>query len=309
MEVLAIILPVLTMILLGFVFRKTKMLSKDCVSGLKFLASKVMLPVSVFHAIATASLDGGTVILEIIMLVMLVTTFGIGFFMRRFMEEPYRRYIPFMVCVYEGGMLAYPLYTSICGMENLANIAILDIAGILFGFSVYTGLLSQVDEPGKVDVKRLIKDAFKNPLFIAALAGLFFHFTGLIEVLLASPFGNTYLSVKDMVTSGLSALILIAVGYDFRPDMEMLKPCLKAIFLRAALQVVMAFLVLTAVHQFIGYDSLQDLALILYMSAPCSFVIPSFVKNEKGSVFVSTTSSLYCILSLIVYAVVAFAVK
>ncbi len=135
MKVLAVILPVLTMIILGFACRKTGEISKDCVNGLKFLASKVMLPVSVFHALATASLDGGTVIPEIIILAMLVLTFGAGFFMRRFMKEPYKRYILFMVCVYEGGMLAYPLYTSICGMENLAHIAILDIAGILFGFS------------------------------------------------------------------------------------------------------------------------------------------------------------------------------
>ena len=118
MKVLAVILPVLTMIILGFACRKTGVISKDCVNGLKFLASKVMLPVSVFHALATASLDGGTVIQEIIILAMLVLTFGAGFFMRRFMKEPYKRYIPFMVCVYEGGMLAYPLYTSICGISG-----------------------------------------------------------------------------------------------------------------------------------------------------------------------------------------------
>ncbi|MBS1318233.1 MAG: hypothetical protein HP042_07325 [Lachnospiraceae bacterium] len=71
---------------------------------------------------------------------------------------------------------------------------------------------------------------------------------------MASAAGDTYLAIKDMVTSGLSALIL-------------------------------------------------------YMSAPGSFVIPSFVKNEKGSVFVSTTNSLYCILSLAVYAVVVIVVR
>ena len=42
-----------------------------------------------------------------------------------------------MVCVYEGGMMAYPLYTSLCGSEHLSQIAVLDIAGLLFGFSVY----------------------------------------------------------------------------------------------------------------------------------------------------------------------------
>lgn len=41
--------------------------------------------------------------------------------------------------------MAYPLYTSLCGSENLSRIAVLDIAGLLFGFSVYMGMLGQVE--------------------------------------------------------------------------------------------------------------------------------------------------------------------
>ena len=44
--------------------------------------------------------------------------------------ERYRKYLPFMVSVYEGGSMAYPLYTSLCGAENLSQIAVLDIAGL-----------------------------------------------------------------------------------------------------------------------------------------------------------------------------------
>lgn len=36
--------------------------------------------------------------------------------------------------------MAYPLYTSLCGQENLSQIAVLDIAGLLFGFSIYMGI-------------------------------------------------------------------------------------------------------------------------------------------------------------------------
>ena len=202
MKVLAVILPVLTMIILGFACRKTGVISKDCVNGLKFLASKVMLPVSVFHALATASLDGGTVIPEIIILAMLVLTFGAGFFMRRFMKEPYKRYIPFR----------YVYMREVC-------------------------------------LPTLCTQAFAEWKIWHIL-----RFWTLPVSCLASAAGDTYLAIKDMVTSGLSALIL-------------------------------------------------------YMSAPGSFVIPSFVKNEKGSVFVSTTNSLYCILSLAVYAVVVIVVR
>ena len=69
------------------------------------------------------------------------------------MNGEYRKYLPFMVSVYEGGLMAYPLYTSLCGQENLSQIAVLDIAGLLFGFSIYMGMLGQVENGEKIDTK------------------------------------------------------------------------------------------------------------------------------------------------------------
>ena len=38
-------------------------------------------------------------------------------------------------------------------VKNLSRIAVLDIAGLLFGFSVYMGMLGQVENGEKIDVK------------------------------------------------------------------------------------------------------------------------------------------------------------
>ena len=129
MKVLEIVLPVLVMIILGIVCRKWKILNQNGIDNMKTLVTNIMLPVAIFHALATAKYSGKIGILVVIMLVMLVVSFGIGFLLRAFMEEPYKKYLPFLVCIYEGGMMAYPLYTSLCGSENLSQIAVLDIAG------------------------------------------------------------------------------------------------------------------------------------------------------------------------------------
>ena len=54
MEVLEIVLPVLAMIILGILCRKWKLLDQSGVNNMKTLVTNIMLPVAIFHALATA---------------------------------------------------------------------------------------------------------------------------------------------------------------------------------------------------------------------------------------------------------------
>ena len=99
MEILEIILPVLVMVILGMACRKGKLLTQSGIDNMKILVTNIMLPVAIFHALATAEYSKETGILVLIMFVMLVISFGIGFLLKPFMEETYRKYLPFMVCV------------------------------------------------------------------------------------------------------------------------------------------------------------------------------------------------------------------
>lgn len=155
MRILEIILPVLVMLVLGMACRKLKLLTKSGIDNMKLLVTNIMLPVAIFHALATADYSVETWKLVGIMFVMLVVSFGVGFLLKPLMNGEYRKYLPFMVSVYEGGLMAYPLYTSLCGQENLSQIAVLDIAGLLFGFSIYMGMLGQVENGEKINAKKL----------------------------------------------------------------------------------------------------------------------------------------------------------
>ena len=215
MEVLEIVLPVLAMIILGILCRKWKLLDQSGVNNMKTLVTNIMLPVAIFHALATAEYSGKIGILVLIMFVMLLISFGAGFWMKRFMDEPYKKYLPFLVCIYEGGMMAYPLYTSLCGSENLSQIAVLDIAGLLFGFSVYMGMLGQTENGEKINAKSLFYSALRTPAFIGTVLGIIAGLTRMITQLLDSPFGNCYLSVENILTTAITPIILIVVGYKY----------------------------------------------------------------------------------------------
>ena len=223
MDVLEIVLPVLVMIILGMLCRKWKLLDQNGVNNMKTLVTNIMLPVAIFHALATAKYSGKIGTLVLIMFIMLLISFGVGFLLKRFMEEPYKKYLPFLVCIYEGGMMAYPLYTSLCGSENLSQIAVLDIAGLLFGFSVYMGMLGQTENGEKINAKSLFYSALKTPAFIGTVLGIIAGLTGLINRLMDSSFGPGYLSAESILTTAITPIILIVVGYSMELVPELIR--------------------------------------------------------------------------------------
>lgn len=305
MDVLQIVMPVLVMIILGMLCRKWKILTGEGVANMKVLVTNVMLPVAIFHALATAEYNKETGILILIMLIMLVVSFSLGFVLKPFLKGKYQRYLPFMVSVYEGGLMAYPLYTSLCGSENLSHVAVLDIAGLLFGFSIYMGMLGQVEDGGKIDVKKLFSSAIRTPAFIASVLGIIAGLSKIIIILLDSPFGGVYQSVENILTTSVTAIILLVVGYSMELNANLLKPCITTILLRMILQGVMMAGVLFAVHSLVGDSQIVNLAIITYMSSPATFSMQTFMKDEEGSAYVSTTNSMYCLVSILVYIILA----
>ena len=300
-KILEALLPVLLMMGLGAFCKARGWLKQESINGLKFLATKIILPVAIFHALSTADYSSSIFKIVLIMFCMLLISFGAGFLVKGFVKPPYRKYVPFLVSVYEGGMMAYPLYTNLCGTENLSQIAVL-----LFGFSVYMSLLRAVDGSEKMGVRDICLDAVKNPAFIATVLGILCGLTGIVRGLLESSAGDLYLICESMITSPLSAIILLIVGYELKPDRALMIPCLKTLLLRMAVQAVMILGVLAAVHRFAGRNQLLDLAVLIYMSAPATFSLQTFVKTEEGSTYIATTNSLYCFISILVYAAAAY---
>ena len=308
MDVLQIVMPVLVMIILGMLCRKWKILTGEGVANMKVLVTNVMLPVAIFHALATAEYNKETGILILIMLIMLIVSFSLGFVLKPFLKGKYQRYLPFMVSVYEGGLMAYPLYTSLCGSENLSHVAVLDIAGLLFGFSIYMGMLGQVEDGGKIDVKKLFSSAIRTPAFIASVLGIIAGLSNIIIILLDSPFGGVYQSVENILTTSVTAIILLVVGYSMELNANLLKTCITTILIRMILQGVMMAGVLFAVHSLVGDSQIVNLAIITYMSSPATFSMQTFMKDEEGSAYVSTTNSMYCLVSILVYIILAVAI-
>ena len=305
MRVFVVLIPVLLVIAFGVLIRKRKVMCEKTVSELKYLLTNNILPIAIFNALATAEYAGRTWIYVGLMMAMLFLSFGIGFLMRPLINPPYQKYVPFLVTAYEGGMIAYPLYAQLCGSENLSKIAILDIAGVLFGFGFYMNVLTSQERAEKASFREEALNALRTPAFLASLLGVILGCSGLMKIFLGTNAGEIYTAAVQTITVPLSTMILLVVGYGIQVDRKQLASCLKTMGLRIALQAGMTALVLFAMHRLADVDPLTDKAILIYMSAPASYGLQSFIKDQRANSFASTFDALYIFVSVAAFALVS----
>lgn len=113
--------------------------------------------------------------------------------------------------------------------------------------------------------------------------------------------------MENILTTAITPIILIVVGYSMELAPELIRPCLKTILLRVLLQAVMIEGVLMAVKYLVGGSRLLNLAVITYMSSPATFSMQTFLRKKESSAYASTTNSLYCVVSILVYIALAVA--
>ena len=305
LQILIILLPIAVMIGVGIWCRTSGFLTDDGIENIKKLVTKVILPVAIFHALSTAEYSAKTAMVVGLVFAVELLTFGVGFLLRQLLPGAYGKYIPFMVCLYEGGMIAYPLYANLCGSENLSRMAMLDIPGLLFGFSVYMGLLEEMETGAKPSAKNLLRSALHNPAFIASAAGVIFGLTGITKALIASPMGQAYLSSQQLLTAPMTAMILLVVGYSLKPDLTDWKSCLQTVLLRLLVQAGAIALTVAGLRVLMPGDDLLLLAVVIYMSAPATFSMQSFLRTRHASAYAAAVSSMYVFISIAVYALAA----
>ncbi len=304
MDTLCIIAPVIVMLVIGYICKITGFIKEEGIVNIKKYITGIAIPVLVFYAVSVAEYNMRTVIVFGLMLGAMVLALAVGYLTKRIIPEPFRKYYPFLVTAYEGGMLCYPLYQSLCGVENFSNIVIVDLAACVFVFGVYIGLLQLVDRGETFSIKRLAINAIKTPSFICLILGLILGTTGLMNKFLTTSMASVYVSIKDIIVAPVSALILICVGYSLTLKKELLKEVLKTVFVRLIVQMMLLGVVLLIMKQ-VGLDRYMLVAFLIYFLSAPNFNPTNYVKDEKANQYIATTTSLYCLITIVGFVIVA----
>lgn len=292
------IVPVLLMILIGFSCRKFKIISEEGINGLKILATDFMLPVLLFHTLATTVYTRQTALTIGVMFLHLCLAFVLGMIGRKRFPA-LGVFLPFIVSTFEGGMLGYPLYMVLFGEAQLSNIATLDIANTIFTFTIYLAFLtSQVN--GSFALKDMARNVLHSKVFWGVLLGIILGTTGVFNAFLNTAIGQTYDACQQMLTSAISAIILIVVGYGLSFQKSVLAQCMRGIFARMVISAALLCLTMFLLRPVMNAPE-KIAALILYTFLPPTFVVPTYAKTERETQLLSTTISLYCVFTVLVF--------
>ncbi|MDD4081351.1 MAG: AEC family transporter [Eubacteriales bacterium] len=299
--VLKSLLPVLVTLGLGMLAGRTGLLDEAGAGTLKKVVSRITLPFVIFQAFLTADYGTDMAVVFLVVAALCLATFAAGFLIRK-RASGVSQLLPFTVSGYEMGMLGYPLFMILAGAPYMGYMAKVDLGQVLFVFSLYLFMLRRLTGEEK-GLKGALLDIAKNPVMVALALGLILGVTGLAGLIMASPLGAQITSVTSFVGAPTAALILLAIGYDFKPKPALLGPVMKALLIRLALNAVFGGLAILLLFLILPFDPWLLLAMLTMLILPAPFVLPVYSQNESEKEFVSMYLSTSTMVTILLFAV------
>lgn len=307
MEAVNAIIPVIFMLALGWLARRMQILSAEHNAGLKKLIFSILLPILVFNATFTLSVDARYMQLTAFMLVLQCVTLALGFFVFRLLKSDYSHLSPYMMTTIEGGNAFYPLYIGLVGAGFSSYFVLLDIPGIFVVFLIIPLLLAKLGT-GRASLKEMLRNVYTNPVIVGLLAGLLLNVLGISKLLAATKAYEAYSALVSAATAPIAPLILFTLGYSFSIGRGNLLPMVKTLIVRLLLMgagIAAAFVL----FPWIRADRALTIAVILFLLSPPAFAYPIILeplyRDEGDGAFCSTYISLHMLVTVIAFAVLA----
>jgi predicted permease len=303
-EVLVTVLPVLVMLGLGVLARKTGIISREGIGAMKRMVMDISLPAVLLGAFAGAEYTLGSLLLPLVMFGVCLALLGFGFAGKKLLKlrSPYA---PYMATGFEAGMLGYALFAMLYGQAHTASFALLDLGQVLFVFTVYKVLLVRT-QGGAMTGREILASMLTSPTIWAILAGVTLGATGLYKAMGAFGGDRVLSAVTDFVAGPTAAVILLAIGYDLKPDTGHLKEGLKTLALRLPLcLLMMGLMLLTTRAMFPGDEYIRGAVLLMFLLPP-PFVLPIIADDPKERGYASSTLCLSTMVTILCFALLAW---
>ena len=298
-SVLEMVLPVVVMILIGYLCRTKGLVSREGLAGIKSVISNITLPVVLFKAFYTTTYSMKSLLCFAVIFTSCCVALGLGYLLNRFVRNS--RLMPYLMSGSEVGMLGYALFGLLAGNDNISYMASVDLGQVIFVYTIYLTLLKNAAGQ-KTDVKGILLGMVRNPAFQGVAAGIIVGITGLGSLIAASFAGGIFSQTIEMITLPTSGMILIIVGYELSMQKDVIVPVCKTILLRVL--VMGALLALSALVMFhiLPFDKYLFMAMILLFSLPAPFIIPLYADVESEGIYISTTLSMHTLVTILIFA-------
>lgn len=301
LRVLEMVMPVLILLALGCWCRHGQIFDQRGLAGLKGVISNVALPVVLFNAFFTAEYSLTVVLLFVAVYIGFCLALMAGFGLRR-LAAPYGKFMPFLLCGAEGGMLGYALYGLLTGEQS--GFAAVDLGQTVFAYTAFLGLLKATDGQ-KMSAKMMLRNMAGNRCFIGMLLGIILGAAGIGDLVASSPAQGLVFGIINAITAPTSALVLLVVGYELDLKKSLLKPVAITVLSRLVLMGILLAGLSMLIFSIVPYDKNLHLALMVMYALPAPFIIPLFADVGKDGEYISTTLSMHTLCTMLLFVGIA----
>jgi malate permease and related proteins len=261
--------PILLLIVLGVVLRKTGLVDQRGGLVLTRLAYNVTIPAAIFVSIARADFELSLLWMPVMGFLLPILLAGIMYLTTRRLADRPRQRGPLLVGMVVLGVFGYPFMELLFGADGLARIALYDVGNAFYAGIVGVSLarhFGRAEGDGSAISWRRV---LASPILLAAIGGVVFTVG---ELPLMGPLG----SFLDRLAMANTPLAMIAVGVFLRPRRAY--GALVAQFV--AIRMVLGGLLGWALCLLLRLDGLSLIAGVVGSTLPAGTTVLVFSGNE-----------------------------
>jgi len=304
-DALSNVLPIIFLLLLGVLLRRTSFIRPETVDDFKKLIVNITLPAVLFMAFSGVDLELRYLVISgsvfILCLLALLAGRLIGPIVG--IQSPY---FPLLLSGFEAGMLGYAIYGAVYGQESIFRFGIVDLGQVLFVFLVMVPLLERF-ESGPTPFRVTLLGFIRTPVILAILGGILFAQLGLTEALRTNSVGNSVFETLTLLGALTTPLVALYIGFELQLRSGSQRDPVLTTVIRLAIWITIAIVMnLVLINRLLDLEIGFQSAILTMFVLPPPFVMPLFM--SKASVeernYVLNTLTLATVFALFFFAIV-----
>ncbi len=306
-DLLITLLPLMAIMLLGFMSKLLKIIKKEDIHGFKNIIVKLILPGVLFSSFSHTDLSITTWLLALFMFLLCMILYFYGYIIKKLLPRlfTYEKSGYFMTG-FEFGMMGVGLLAAIWNESILPLVMPLALGHELFIWFFYAPNLNRSDLH-KTDYWQIIKDFIKTPTVIGISLGIVINALGFTPIFETSSIGQIIYKTISILTPAVGPMILLYIGFnlDFG-SLNFKETFVYSVFrwIGVGISIILGYAIFPLIS--------KDLVPLFYsgflgfLMLPPPFIIPLFVKKHESKAFYTQLLLVNTLLSFVGYAIILY---
>ncbi|MCM2324947.1 MAG: hypothetical protein NDI94_00650 [Candidatus Woesearchaeota archaeon] len=288
------------LMMIGYVFKRKGDFTQQTIDTINGLVFRLVLPAFLFIAFLEVDFESKFLMLPLVGFALALAMLLIGHLLA-YIFKMKDIYYKFALTTFEGGMIAYPIFSMIFGASNIFMIALIDLGNALLFFTVIMVMLAKHSDKS---ISSALKDSI--PILFAMFAGMIVNALKLNIYLSGTLFYDTLIQTFTMLSIPMVTLIALSIGIDMQFDFKSFLSPLRLVITRYFFAVIFSLALYFMVLMRFGFPIIYLHALMILALSPSSLLLPALVPKDERKMMSSMTSMFVpvSILVLIGYAMV-----